>query len=159
MPLPATQQVDGVSLVALLRGDTDAALAGRDLFWHYPHYGNQGGDPTAIIRRGDWKLIHYFEDGHDELYDLAADPGEEDDRTPARPQEAAVLRQRLAEWLAEVGAKLPEPDPQYDARAEGQRLHQLEHEFMPQLECQHAEYLQADWQPNDNWWGSQVTVD
>ena len=159
VPLPAAQRVDGMSLATLLRGDADDALAGRDLFWHYPHYGNQGGDPTAIIRRGEWKLIHYFEDGHDELYDLAADPGERDDQAPARLQEAAVLRQRLDEWLAEVGAKLPVPDPQYDARAAGRRLHQLEHELMPQLERQHAEYLQADWQPNDDWWGSQGTVD
>lgn len=30
---------------------------------------------------------------------------------------------------------------------------------MPRLEKQHAEYLDANWQPNADWWGSQVTVD
>ena len=33
----------------------------RALYWHYPHYGNQGGEPSSIIRQGDWKLIHYYE--------------------------------------------------------------------------------------------------
>ena len=41
------QIVDGVSLVPLLKG---GSLAPRPLFWHYPHYGNQGGEPSSIIR-------------------------------------------------------------------------------------------------------------
>ncbi|MEM7336060.1 MAG: sulfatase, partial [Chloroflexota bacterium] len=56
IPIPVTQQIDGVSLVNLLRGKADTAVADRDLFWHYPHYGNQGGEPSSIIRSGDWKL-------------------------------------------------------------------------------------------------------
>ena len=159
VPVPEEQQVDGMSFVRLLEGRSDAAIAGRDLFWHYPHYGNQGGDPAAIIRRGAWKLIHYFEDGRDELYNLADDPGERDDLVRVQDQKTAVLRQRLDQWLVEVEAKLPVPDPDCDAEAERQRLHELEYELMPRLERQHAEYLEADWQPNANWWGSQVTVD
>ena len=50
--------VDGVSLVPLLK---DKSILERSLYWHYPHYGNQGGDPSAIIRKGNWKLIYYFE--------------------------------------------------------------------------------------------------
>ncbi|NKB68645.1 MAG: sulfatase-like hydrolase/transferase [Candidatus Latescibacteria bacterium] len=159
VPVPEGQQVDGMSLAPLLAGHRDERVAGRDLFWHYPHYGNQGGDPSAIIRRGDWKLIHYFEDGHDELYNLAADPGEQADRAGYQPGEAAMLRQRLDEWLVEVKARLPVPDPDYEVAAEQQRLQQLGGEFMAQLERQHADYLRSDWQPNDDWWGSQVTVD
>ena len=74
-------------------------------------------------------------------------------------QTASELRQRLDNWLNEVGAKLPVPDPQYDPDKEKSRLHKLEHEFMPKLEVQHAEYLDADWQPNEDWWGSQVIRD
>jgi len=73
--VPPNQTVDGRSIGALLRGGQDRALTERDLFWHYPHYGNQGGDPSSIIRRGPWKLIHYYEDGHDELYNLETDQG------------------------------------------------------------------------------------
>ncbi len=159
VPLPPEQVVDGKSLVNLLQGRADEELAGRDLFWHYPHYGNQGGDPSAIIRRGNWKLIHYFEDGHDELYDLTADPGEQTDRLAEHREKASALRERLDAWLKEVGARLPVPDPEHDAAKEKARLHQLEHELMLRLERDHARYLDPDWQPNADWWGSQVVKD
>jgi arylsulfatase A-like enzyme len=54
-----TSKIDGVSLRPLLEGKGD--LPERALCWHYPHYGNQGGAPGAAIRRGDWKLIQWFE--------------------------------------------------------------------------------------------------
>ena len=157
--IPDEQMVDGLSMVSLLQGNSDPELTDRDLFWHYPHYGNQGGDPSSIIRNGRWKLIHYYEDGHDELYDLDADPGELSDVIAGHADQAEAMRGRLDAWLKEVGAKFPAPDPEYDAEKERERLHMLEHEKMPQLEAQHAEYLEADWKPNDDWWGSQVTVD
>jgi len=68
-------------------------------------------------------------------------------------------REKADDWFAEVGARFPVPDPQYDPEKEKARLHGLEHELMPRLEAQHAEYLDPDWQPNDDWWGSQVTID
>jgi len=159
IPVPPEQDVDGKSLAALLKGEADPELVGRDLFWHYPHYGNQGGDPSAIIRRGPWKLIHYFEDGRDELYDLVADEGEHHDIVGENAAIATELRQRLDEWLVDVGAKMPLPDPEYDSEKEMARLQSLEHELMPQLEAEHAAYLDADWQPNEDWWGSQTTRD
>ncbi len=60
----------------VLKGGT---IAERPLIWHYPHYGNQGGEPSSIIRLGDWKLIHYYEDGHEELYNLKNDEEETTD--------------------------------------------------------------------------------
>lgn len=59
----------GRSLVPALKGE----LAERSLFWHYPHYGNQGGEPSGIVRHGDFKLIRYYEDGREELYNLRDD--------------------------------------------------------------------------------------
>ena len=53
-----SNEVDGISLVKILNGEENVK---RTLFWHYPHYGNQGGDPSSIIRKGKWKLIHYYE--------------------------------------------------------------------------------------------------
>src|SRR3546814_6806382 len=64
-PLRPGDHADGKSLLPLLRGET---LPERPLIWHYPHYGNQGGEPSSIIRLGDWKLIHYYEDDREELY-------------------------------------------------------------------------------------------
>jgi arylsulfatase A-like enzyme len=159
LPVPARQEVEGTSLVPLLRGQTSQPLATRDLCWHYPHYGNQGGEPAAMLRRGDLKLIHYFEDGRDELYDLATDPGEQQDLANREPDAVQPLRRALDAWLTRSGARLPVPDPEHSPQLERQRLHQLEHELMPQLEGQHRAYLDPTWQPNADWWGSQVVHD
>ncbi|HAR65494.1 MAG TPA: sulfatase, partial [Lentisphaeria bacterium] len=116
-------------------------------------------EPSSIIRNGPWKLIHYYEDGHDELYNLESDPGEQNDVIAENQLLAATLRQRLDAWLIEVDAKFPVPDSAYDPDKEKARLHQLKHELMPKLEVSHAAYLHPDWQPNEDWWGSQVVID
>lgn len=159
LPVPPGQAVDGLSLVPLLRGERSRVLEERDLFWHYPHYGNQGGDPSSMIRSGPWKLIHYHEDGHDELYHLETDPGEQNDAIAGNAAVAARLRRRLDAWLAETGARFPGPDPQYDPGAEARYLEKMATEKMARLETLHAGYLEPGWEPNEDWWGSQVTVD
>ena len=118
LELPPEQVIDGRSMVPLLRGRHDPAISERDLFWHYPHYGNQGGDPSSMVRNGPWKLIHYHEDGHNELYHLEADPGERHDVLNDQRATAGDLWLRLQCWLDETGAKFPAPDPQYDAAGE-----------------------------------------
>jgi len=159
LDVPAEQDIDGMSMVKLLKGEDDAAVRERDLFWHYPHYGNQGGDPSSIIRSGPWKLIHYHEDKHDELYLLEADPGEQDDVLAANTELAATLRERLDAWLVETGAAFGVPDPRYDPEKQAEYLRRVEEEEMPKLEAQHARYLDPDWEPNADWWGSQVIND
>ena len=108
------QHVDGVSLAPLLAKGTPPER--EDLFWHYPHYGNQGGMPGSAIRSGDMKLIEWFEDGRVELYDLAADLGEAHDLSSERPEEAQRLRAKLAAWRKAVDAQLPSPNPDYKPR-------------------------------------------
>jgi len=157
--VPAEQVVDGMSMVSLLQGQQDQAIAGRDLFWHYPHYGNQGGDPSSIIRNGPWKLIHYHEDRDDELYKLDDDPGEQNDVVSENGDLATTLRERLDRWLIETDAKFPVPDAEYDPEKQSAYLRKLEQEWMPKLEAEHAQYLDPDWQPNEDWWGSQVIRD
>jgi len=159
LDIPSGQTIDGMSILPLLKGSENRELAERDLFWHYPHYGNQGGDPSSIIRSGEWKLIHYYENGKDELYNIVDDPGEQNDVLAENGDRATALRQRLDMWLAEVNAKLPIPDPQYDPAKEMAYLHKLEYELMPKLEAEHASYLDPKWQPNEDWWGSQITID
>jgi arylsulfatase A-like enzyme len=106
------QVLDGVSLMPLFSGN---ALPERPLFWHYPHYGNQGGAPGAAIRRGPWKLIHWMEDGRAELFDLSKDLGERSNLAEKEPQRAAQLRAELMDWQKQVGAKAATPNPAYDA--------------------------------------------
>lgn len=105
VPPRPEQHVDGVSLVPLLRGGTE--LPREAIFWHYPHYGNQGGTPGGSVRSGDWKLIEFFEDGRLELYNLRCDPGEKENRAAAEPEIAARLLELLRNWRREVEALLP----------------------------------------------------
>lgn len=116
---PQTGQVlDGVSLVPLFKGDT---LPERALFWHYPHYGNQGGAPSAAIRRGDWKLIEWLEDGHLELFNVAQDLAEKNNLAAQEKERVTALRSELHAWQKEVGAKFPIPNPHYDPAKPGGR--------------------------------------
>jgi arylsulfatase A-like enzyme len=117
---PAPGQVlDGRSLVPVLKGGTAPE---RALFWHYPHYGNQGGAPAAAVRRGDWKLIEWQEDNRVELFNLAQDLGEKTDLATREPDRAARLRAELHAWQKDVGAKFPIPNPTFDpAKPNGRR--------------------------------------
>jgi arylsulfatase A len=112
--------VDGLSLVPLLRGA--AALHREALYWHYPHYSNQGGVPSGAVRAGDYKLIEFFEDGRLELYNLARDIGERDNLAAREPARAAELRGMLARWRESVHAAMPAPNPNYDPKTAGQGL-------------------------------------
>ena len=85
LPLMPQQHTDGVSILPLLKGE--ATKLQRDaIYWHYPHYGNQGGTPGSSIRMGDYKLIEFFEDGRLELYDLKNDIEEEKNRAAEMPE-------------------------------------------------------------------------
>lgn len=103
-------EIDGRSFLDVLRGGevgevrvTEATE--RDLFWHYPHYANQGGFPGGAILRGPYKLIERYEDGQVHLYDLEADVGERNDLAAEEPERVAEMRARLHAWYGEVGAE------------------------------------------------------
>ncbi len=153
LPLRPKQHLDGVSIVPLLQGGT---IAPRDLYWHYPHYGNQGGDPTTMMRSGMWKLIHYWEDDRDELYDLATDMEEQNDVAQTHPTIAAEMRRKMDAWLKEVGARPPTPNPNYDPELAKQQAEEMRTVRMANLERQHAGFLAPDYKPDATWWGSTV---
>jgi arylsulfatase A-like enzyme len=153
--VPPKQTIDGVSLLPLLQG---GQIAARPLFWHYPHYGNQGGEPSSIIRQSDWKLIHYWEDGRNELYNLANDIGEQHDLSAGEIERTAKLWRELQAWLKETDAKIPQPNPDYNpVWAEQQQQAALVQKS--RLEKQHADFLNPDWQPDPTWWKSLTTKD
>jgi len=111
LPLRPEQHIDGLSLVPLLeeRGSLD-----RDaIYWHYPHYGNQGGTPNSAVRSSDWKLIHFYEDDSYELYNLRDDIGEHYNLIELYPDKAKELQEKLESWLNEVDARFPMPNPNH----------------------------------------------
>lgn len=114
-PAAPGQPQDGVSLAGLLRQPT-ATLPRDTLYWHLPHYHHS--TPASALRRGDWKLIEFFEDGALALYNLRQDPAETTNLATSEPARARELQTALAAWRQRVGARMPEPNPRYDpARA------------------------------------------
>jgi arylsulfatase A-like enzyme len=109
------EKLDGVSLVPALRGKK---LSSRPLFWHYPHYGNQGGGMAAAVRDGDWKLIEWFVIDRLELYNLKSDPGEQKNLAAQEPARVKAMQAKLHAWQKSVDAKFPikNPNPKSEAK-------------------------------------------
>jgi arylsulfatase A-like enzyme len=130
---PAGRQLDGRSFVPLLTATGNGSA--RDLFWHLPTYNvPYGRAPSAVIRRGEWKLIRWIGDCLDtkgltpddrpygrlvvgarsELYNLSEDSGETRDLAATFPEKAAELQAALEAWWRDTGARMPEKNPNYD---------------------------------------------
>jgi arylsulfatase A-like enzyme len=105
----ARQHLDGVSILPLLK-NPQAKLLRDTLYWHYPlekpHF--LGGRSSGAIRRGNWKLIEFFDNGVVELYNLAEDTGEKHTLAEKLPGKAAELQKRLAAWRKDVGVEVPD---------------------------------------------------
>lgn len=105
-PAPQAQLMDGVSILPLIRKGTPPGR--RDLFWYYP-------SPTAgwkkrmcaAVREGDYKLLHFFADGHTELYNLKDDPHEKTNLAFRMPEKAKALENKLETWQKSVKAPKP----------------------------------------------------
>jgi|SRR6516165_314856 arylsulfatase A-like enzyme len=106
------QPVDGESLVPLLK--QIGALKRDTLYWHYPHYSNQGGKPGGAVRRGDYKLIEFYEDGKLEMYNLKEDIGEKNDLAATMPGKVKEMQAILKQWRQGVNAQMPTPNPDYE---------------------------------------------
>ncbi|MDA7884019.1 sulfatase-like hydrolase/transferase, partial [Akkermansiaceae bacterium] len=94
--------LDGVDLLPLLKGGN----LNRDaLYWHYPHYSNQGGFPSGAIRMGDWKLVERYEDGRVHLYNLKNDLSEKNDVKESNEERVKEMRAKLHAWYKDTDAK------------------------------------------------------
>jgi len=143
------QKIDGISLVPVLKGKK---IPERPLFWHYPHYGNQGGEPSAMMMAGDMKLIYYLEDGRSELYDVAKDIGEQNNLAESYPAKVASMLNAIKEWQGNVGARNPALNPNYDPQNYARSMQQKQQRGMPNREKQHAAFLNSDYKPKGGWW-------
>lgn len=110
LPFRPEQHIDGKSLVPALKGDK---FDRGPIFWHYPHYGNQGGTPCCAIREKKYKLIYFFEDENTELYNLDEDPSELNDLSGELPLIVLELKRKLNIWLNDVEAQIPLKNPDF----------------------------------------------
>ncbi len=111
-PLPREQKIEGVSFVPLLKGknklDRDA------LYWHFPHYSNHGRQsPGGAIRKGDYKLIEYYENYTVQLFNLKKDIGEQHDISGSNPEIVDELTTMLHNWRVSVNAQMMGNNPDY----------------------------------------------
>jgi arylsulfatase A-like enzyme len=110
LPLLPAQHRDGSSFAPALK-DPAAQPPDRPLFWHYPHWGNQGGTPGAAVRRGEWKLIEWYWGKEAELFNLTNDPGEQHNLARANPAKVAELKDLLRNFRADTEALMPTTNP------------------------------------------------
>jgi arylsulfatase A len=109
-PVPAG--LDGRSFAALLSGRGPAPA--RKLFWHFPHYTNQGSRPSGAVRDGDWMMVEYYDEEKAELYDLREDVCETHDLAESQSARINDMRAALAAWRREVNAQANTPNPDFD---------------------------------------------
>jgi len=110
--IKSTAKIDGLSFLPLLK---QTGKFQRDaIYWHYPHYSNQGGRPGGAIRVGDFKLIENYEDGRLELFNLKDDLSEQSDLAEKMPDKALELEEKLDLWRRQVEAQMMMPNPDYE---------------------------------------------
>lgn len=103
---------DGKSMLPIWR-DPRAAFDRGPIYWHYPHFSNQLGRPAGGMRNGTYKLIRNYESGKAELYNLATDPGEENDLSRTEPEKLRSMLSDFQQWQKELQVNMPLPNPDY----------------------------------------------
>lgn len=102
----ASDEFDGKSLLSVASGK--GTLQRDALYWHYPHYCYHGmNDMGSMIRCGDYKYIHHYDNQDHELFNLKTDIGETVNLIGTEPVKAAALRAKLMAWLKSTDAQVP----------------------------------------------------
>ena len=119
---PNTQKhiIDGLSIAPLVKDDKkkQTNLEKRAIFWHFPHYSNHGmQSPGGAVRSGDYKLLDYLENNTVQLFNLAKDPGEQNDLANIEPEKVKELKELLSKWRKDVKADMMSPNPDYQPEA------------------------------------------
>ena len=132
-PVP-DQILDGKSLVPVLTGSEPDPE--RAIFWHFPAYLQSYSQtaaeqrdvlfrsrPVSVVRQGDWKLHHFYEDDAYELYNLREDIGETHNLALLKPAKTGELGKTLADWLQQTGADIPQrPNPEFNSEVHAQAV-------------------------------------
>lgn len=116
--LPGNHAIDGIDIMPALKG----GKLDRDAIFTYFPFAPPIPDwlPLSMsVHSGDWKLIRLFHEGengaHDyRLYNLAEDIGEENNLTALYPEKVQLLDRMIENYLAESGAVVPRPNPEFD---------------------------------------------
>jgi arylsulfatase A-like enzyme len=128
---PENYVLDGLSLVPLFQGEK--AVLHDALYWHFPGYLEAYNGlmedardpifrtrPVAVIRKGDWKLLLYYEEwildgGREkiatnnsvELYNIKTDIGETENLCNIETEKRNQLLDELLGWQSNINAPIP----------------------------------------------------
>ena len=105
--LPDGRDIDGTSLLGLLKSKGRETLNRPAIYWHFPHYRHSPGD---------WKLIKWYEGGF-ELYNLKTDLSESNNLANNMASKVKELDRQLSSELSRIGAKIPIPNPNYVSKS------------------------------------------
>jgi arylsulfatase A-like enzyme len=147
--LPIPSGLDGTTLAPLLTGRGPAP--NRSLFWHFPHYTNQGSRPSGAVRDGNWMLVEYYDAEKAELYDLSEDPGESRDLAARNPDRVIRMRAALAGWRKSVKAQENRPNPSFSP--------EKYRELYIDVDASHFEPDRADQTQWESMWRWRKTMD
>ncbi|QDV65182.1 Arylsulfatase [Crateriforma conspicua] len=124
--------LDGQSVVPVFL-NPESSLQPMPVVWHFPYYHPErrfaktpraiGIDdgytsqtrPHSAMRSGSWKLMHFYEDGRDELYHLPTDLSEQTERSQSDPAMAKQFRADLEHALKQRKARMPIPHPDWQS--------------------------------------------
>lgn len=110
------ENVDGISILTLLKDPEKNQNSERAIFWHYPHFSNQLGRPAGAVRLGDHKLVELYETGTLELYNLREDIGETRNLAESMKEKTMEMHRMLNDWRKSMGAQMPVPNPNYTTK-------------------------------------------
>jgi arylsulfatase A-like enzyme len=109
VPPSAGEVMQGRSLVPRIEA-REPPDPERPVFLFRPSNSEIPGEQYAV-RVGDWKLIRGPGEGRRELFDLARDPREREDRAAAEAERVEELERRIDDWLRQHERGDAAPDP------------------------------------------------
>lgn len=107
LPLRPTQHKDGRSL--LPHSQHSEVKQDRKLFWHSPHYFNNGGYPFSGVLTQGWKYVYRYDINESALFNLNQDPYETNNLALSDPDRVDKLKSQLNHWKKSVRAQEPKP--------------------------------------------------
>ena len=107
---PKNYALDGTDLKKLLQGKKDKKHR-DDFLMHFPH-GEHRANYFTTYRKGDWKLIYYYNpettgEPSWKLYNLKEDPYEASDVSETYPEKVSSMIQMMKERLEKENALYP----------------------------------------------------
>ena len=113
------QGLEGGSLTRVLRGGDGTIKRPREEFIvHFPHYDKDEIGPASTITLGQYKMIRVYETGQRMLFDLEKDAAEKHNLGETNVEMVTTLDKRLTEYLTQMNAAIPVPNPNYDPNGE-----------------------------------------